>query len=280
MSRAYHLETQSRGWIIPQAVQMIPAVLILLLIWFTPESPRWLVLKGKRDQALRALNKLRPKRDVDNCFTEQEVNAIEQSLKEAGGLDQGRWVDLVRGNMGRRTWIACSMFVFLQFTGIQFTNSFGATFYVANGLAANAFTYVVIGSALQVGSCMFQIILYDRIGRRVFAILGGLLCFIFLSVVSSLGVGGSAKPLDSKAATHAIIASIILTQTFARWAVTNAFVIGGEIGGTKMRKKVLAVAGVVNMCSAILITSVTVSLSCFVVEEAVLTGNFLAIPHE
>lgn len=36
--------------------------------------------------------------------------------------------------------------------------------------------------------------------------------------------------------------------------------IGGEIGGTKMRKKVLASAGVVNMCSAILVTSVTVSI--------------------
>ena len=36
MSRAYSTETHAKGWIIPQAVQMIPAVIILVLIWFTP----------------------------------------------------------------------------------------------------------------------------------------------------------------------------------------------------------------------------------------------------
>ncbi len=36
MSRAYSTETHPKGWIIPQAVQMIPAVIVLALIWFTP----------------------------------------------------------------------------------------------------------------------------------------------------------------------------------------------------------------------------------------------------
>lgn len=78
-------------------------------------------------------------------------------------------------------------------------------------------------------------------------------------MVASLGYHGKATPTHDQTKVHAIIASIILTQIFARWAVTNAFVIGGEIGGVKMRKKILASAGVVNMISAIIITSVTVS---------------------
>lgn len=66
MSRAYATETRARGWLVPQGVQMIPPFLILIFIWFTPESPRWLVQKNRRDEALRSLNKLRPRRDVDN----------------------------------------------------------------------------------------------------------------------------------------------------------------------------------------------------------------------
>ena len=111
---------------------------------------------------------------------------------------------------------------------------------------------------------MFQIVMYDFWGRRIFAILGDLFCFIFLSVVATVGVGTTHTPT----AIRAVIASIILTQTFSRWSVSNAFVIGAEIGGVKMRRKVMATSGVVNMASAILITSVLVGIVHFSVDEA------------
>lgn len=264
MSRAYATTVTNSGWLIPTSMQLIPPFIILTCIWITPESPRWLVLKGKRDEALRSLNRLRPKHDAEIGYTGAEIDAIELSFQEEGGLDQGRWLDLFKGNMLRRTWIAWSLFVFLQFTGIQFVNSYGATLYVAEGLAASSFTYIVVGNSLQVVSCMFQILMYDFWGRRIFAIMGGLLNFIFLAIVAELGNAAAPQTAISATATaphhspaiNAIIASIILVQTFGRWSITNAFVIGAEIGGVKMRKKLMASAGVVNMGSAILITSV------------------------
>ncbi len=108
---------------IPQGVQLIPAAVILTLVWFTPESPRWLVQKNRREEALQSLNKLRPRRDVDNGFTRAEIDNIELSIQEAAGTNrEGRWMDLCRGNMLRRTWLAWSLFVFLQFSGVQFCN--------------------------------------------------------------------------------------------------------------------------------------------------------------
>lgn len=252
MSRAYVDATTDIGWMVPQGVQLMPPFLILCLIWFTPESPRWLVQKKRRDDAIQSLDAIRPQRDIDSGFTRAEVEAIELAVEESEGIDRtGCWIDLFKGNMLWRTWIAWSMFVFLQFTGVQFVNTFGATFYVAQGLAHKSFTYIVAGNVLQIASCLFQIIMYDFWGRRIFAILGGFFCFIFLSVVAGLGV------ITDPTATQrsAVIASVILTQTFSRWSVTNAFVIGAEIGGVKMRRKIMATGGVVNMCCAILITA-------------------------
>lgn len=258
MSRAYATEPDAKGWLIPVAVQYIPAVLILILVWFTVESPRWLVVKGRRDEALNSLKRLRPEEDVVKGLTSIEIGAIVQSLEEQDGKEQGRWIEIFHGNMLRRTWICCTLFALLQATGVQWVNSFGATYYVNAGLKANSFTYVVIANALQIVSCAFQISTYDWFGRRFFSVAGGTLTFIFLTVLATLGTGGSAAaPVTNSAAVHAVVASIILTATFGRWAVTNAFVVGGEIGGTRHRRKVMALGGVVNMCVAILVTSVT-----------------------
>ena len=57
-----HIETfgtffmnNSWSWRIPSAVQALPSVLQLFLIWFVPESPRWLVSNGREEEARRIL---------------------------------------------------------------------------------------------------------------------------------------------------------------------------------------------------------------------------------
>ena len=45
----------SWSWRIPSAIQALPSVIQLCLIWFIPESPRWLCSKGREEEALRIL---------------------------------------------------------------------------------------------------------------------------------------------------------------------------------------------------------------------------------
>ena len=129
----------------------------------------------------------------------------------------------------------------------------------------------MVGGVTQIISCLFQILTYDFIGRRFFATFGGLFCFIFLTIVSTLGT--LAKPNSTQ--INAVIASVILTQTFSRWAVNNAFVIGAEIGGVKMRRKIMATGGVVNMSCAILITA---TVPYLMADMGAKVGWFFAAP--
>lgn len=82
----------------------------------------------------------------------------------------------------------------------------------------------------------------------------GFVGFVLLAIVAEVGSRGS----KSSRSTHTIVASIILLQIFTRWAVSIPFVVCAEIGGVKMRKKLMAICGVVNMMAAILLTSVLV----------------------
>lgn len=260
MSRAYQTETSNNGWLIPTAMQFIPAIGLLALVPFTPESPRWLVLKGHKSAAKAALDKIRPKQDVDSGATEVEVNAIEQLIEESLASEKGSWLDIFRGNYLRRTWvwcsvfpspstsaqmemiaelmiqIACTLFVLEQTNGNQFVQSYAATFYVQQGLGSKSFTYATLGQVVGVVGCAAGLILFDISGRRAMLIYGSAVCTFLLFLAS--GLGQSTNPSQSNVNT--IIACFIINPAFTRISASNcAFLTGVEIGGVRMRKKIM-----------------------------------------
>lgn len=109
MSRAYVTELSNKGWIIPTAMQFIPAILLITLVPFTQESPRWLILKGRVEEAQRGLDRIRPAAEVDSGATQAEVKTLEQLVKESMEREQGTWWDLFKGNYLRRTWVSINV---------------------------------------------------------------------------------------------------------------------------------------------------------------------------
>lgn len=114
MSRAFATETRSIGWLIPIAIQMIPAVIALPMIFFVVESPRWLVGKGRTEQALKNLRRLRTKEDVAASLPEAEILALENAIEYDRSIREGSWLDLLRGSVWRRTLYAMLAFFFYQ----------------------------------------------------------------------------------------------------------------------------------------------------------------------
>lgn len=108
MSRAYSTTLTKEGWLIPVAMQFVPAIGILALVPFTPESPRWLVLKGRKQKAQANLDKIRHKADVDSGATAAEIDALELLIEDSFSREQGSWLDLFKGNYLRRTWVCRS----------------------------------------------------------------------------------------------------------------------------------------------------------------------------
>ena len=110
MSRAFATETAKKGWLIPVAVQLIPVVLLLAFLPFTVESPRWLVSHGRREEAIKNLDRVRPKGDVLSGITVAEIEAVEMAIEEAKAKVGGSWIDLFRGTYFRRTMVRVCTF--------------------------------------------------------------------------------------------------------------------------------------------------------------------------
>lgn len=90
------------GWQIATALQAAPAVMILCLLWFTPNSPRWLIFNDRYDEALKVVRTLRRKEDVDRGLPELELASMREE-GHVGKRQKGGWMELFNRQNRRRT---------------------------------------------------------------------------------------------------------------------------------------------------------------------------------
>ena len=68
------------GWRIPSFLQVVPSLLQVAFIWFLPESPRWLISRGRGDEAYAILAKYHTEGDETSEFVKAEYTQIKETL--------------------------------------------------------------------------------------------------------------------------------------------------------------------------------------------------------
>ncbi|KAI5477374.1 hypothetical protein MNV49_006440 [Pseudohyphozyma bogoriensis] len=230
------------GWKLATGLQMLPAGLILIGLPFTPNSPRWLVSRGRREEALEVLRKIRTKEDVAAGVPEDEITALESASETT--MRKGSWVELFQGTNRRRTCIASVMMAGQQLTGVTFSSSYGPTFYKQVGLGSMAFAYAAINNGVSVVTALMGMLLFDAVGRRDATIYGCLGQTLFLCLIGGLG----AKKGRTTSETNGMVASFILYAAILHMTLgPAAYVTASEIGTAALREKTMAFATAINV---------------------------------
>lgn len=221
------LDSVHNGWRIVVGISIIPPVIQFASFLFLPDTPRFLVMKGKFDLAAKVINR------IYNGATPELVEEKIRELQIANSEIPGRSVlqrykyslikiHTVPSNF-RALFLACALQAIQQFTGFNSLMYFSATIFKAIGFNnSTAVSIIVAGTNFVVTLLAFFVI--DRVGRRRMLLLSLPLMMIFLILCAvafhfidihfenhSAYVNGSV----SKWGIVVVIAMILYTASYA-----------------------------------------------------------------
>ena len=111
--------TSNWGWRIPLFLQIVPSLLQVTFTWFLPESPRWLVAKGRGDEAYAILVKYHAEGDENSEFVKAEYTQIDETLKvELKIAQMNRKEILSTPGIRKRVVIASFLGLFTEWCGV------------------------------------------------------------------------------------------------------------------------------------------------------------------
>lgn len=173
---------------IPWALQMIPALILFVGMFWFPESPRWLMDNGRDDEALRILADVHADGDINDALVQLEFNEIKQQIEYDRTQAARSYLDLLKPDIRRRVWLGvwvqiwsqmCGMNVMMYYITLVFESA-GLTGR-RGGLIASSIDYVC-----NVGATIPAIIYIDRWGRRPMLLWGAFFMALWLYLVGAL----------------------------------------------------------------------------------------------
>ena len=238
------------SWEIPFGLWLPMPIICCIATFWLVESPRYLLMKGREEEARAVLIRCRVNK-ADEAI-DSEINDIKLALQADG--NQGRWKDIIKGTNWRRTWILLGLAPLQSATGSSFTSSYGAI-YIATIHSISAYNFNLIGSIIGFFGCVLVMVYLDKVGRRPL-IIGS--CAIQSCLLLAMASTGLQKPVVSQAGTNFIVACILLFNTsFHTGCIPVIHAVIAELPEQTLRAKMQLVAQFTNVAVGVGISYAT-----------------------
>lgn len=212
------------GWRWMFASECIPAALFLGLLFLVPETPRWLILKGKEEQGKSILNKLYTKENSAQLFSEITNSKISHPK---GNLLAFGWTVIIVGVL---------LSVFQQFVGINVVLYYAPEIFKNMGMTTDgALLQTIIVGGVNLLFTVLAILTVDNFGRKPLMIIGS------IAMGTAMVALGSTFFLESMG-LGALISILVYIAGFAMSWGPVTWVLLSEIFPNSIRSGAMAIA--------------------------------------
>lgn len=257
-----HNYTESKQWRIPLGLCFAWALLMILGMAFLPESSRYLIKKGKFEEAKISIAKVNSL-EVDNEKVLNELNTINDGIQEEEMAGNANFKELITGKpyIFIRLIIGITLQSFQQLTGNNYFFYYGTSIFKSVGLDDSFITSIILG-AVNFGSTFVALYSIDKLSRRQTLIGGSFfmsICLLIFSIIGSTSLypNGYDNPTDKNMGYGMIILTCIFIFFFATTWAPGVFVVVSETYPLRIRSKAMAIATAANWIWGFLIAFFT-----------------------
>ena len=189
-ARALRLDEWNWRWML--GVEAVPAVLYFVALLAVPESPRWLAMKGRYDDARRVFARV-----TDSDRAEDDVLAVKASLHEDRSRERATVRELFQPAMRLVIMIGLSVAILQQITGINSVFFYAPMIFEQSGIGTDAsFMQAVLVGLVNLIFTVVAILFIDRLGRRPL-LAAGLVGIAACMLLLSYGFGSATDMLTA-----------------------------------------------------------------------------------
>lgn len=223
--------------------QMIPSAIYFVALLFIPESPRFLVVKGREAEAERVLARL-----TGAVEAKRKVVEIRASLAKDHRPKLADLKDPATGRVRKLVWTGIGLAVFQQLVGINIIYYYGSVLWQSVGFSEDdALKINVISGVAGIAACLATFFLIDRIGRKPLLLIGSAGMAVTLTVIAASFSTGALVNGTLQLSSHAGLAALLAANAYViffnvSWGPVM-WVMLGEMFPNQLRGSGLAVSG-------------------------------------
>lgn len=233
--------TGGNNWRWMLAVMGLPALFFFMTLLFIPESPRWLIQKGKKKEAYNIMEKI-----SGTELAKIELDEVERSVTSE---NKGSYREVFSKKISPLIWMGIVVAVFSQVTGINSIMYYAPMIFAKTGIGMNnALIQTIAIGAVNLIFTLVAIRYIDRFGRKPLLIIGS------IGMAISLFIIAIAFYLHQFGGILILLFVLIYIASFAASLGPVTWVFVAEIYPNRLRSQAMSVA-VVFLWAAVFVVS-------------------------